>query len=197
MQINWIRTKPEASWIELGDFNRNCTNMTECKIVFQSKLDSLAYVAKANKLYSAFIHRHRYTSVNCKSTVPGKTRGASKLRYNWPVMQKYIGALCISISYQQSSSVNIFFSKWDFNQAGMEKKKKKPQGKTLCYKNKQFFLACIRFDFSFCFLFWVYGWANLNKLVEVNVLIRFIKCLKNKLQFCFEWSLYKIMYKVS
>lgn len=36
-------------------------------------------------------------------------------------MQEYIGVLCVTISYQQSSSLNIFFGKWDFHQTDKEK----------------------------------------------------------------------------
>lgn len=110
---------------------------------------SLAYVAEANKLYPTFIQTQICISeLERKCTVPGKSRKISKVWNNYLVMQEYIGMLCIGISYQQSSSVNIFFSKWDFHQTEKGKLKKKKKAKQhnkktnlfLCWNNLTFFI---------------------------------------------------------
>lgn len=110
---------------------------------------SLAYVAEANKLYPTFIQTQICISeLERKCTVPGKSRKISKVWNNYLVMQEYMGMLCIGISYQQSSSVNIFFSKWDFHQTEKGKLKKKKRQNNII-KKTTFFCAGTILHFSF------------------------------------------------
>lgn len=110
---------------------------------------SLAYVAEANKLYPTFIQTQICISeLERKCTVPGKSRKISKVWNNYLVMQEYMGMLCIGISYQQSSSVNIFFSKWDFHQTEKGKLKKKKRQNNII-KKPTFFYAGTILHFSF------------------------------------------------
>jgi len=110
---------------------------------------SLAYVAEANKLYPTFIQTQMCISeLERKCTVPGKSRKISKVWNNYLVMQEYMGMLCIGISYQQSSSVNIFFIKLYFHQTENGKLKKKKRQNNII-KKTTFFCAGTILHFSF------------------------------------------------
>lgn len=61
MELELNLKPPDLSWESSTEIAQT---RLSAKLLFQTKLDSLAYVAKANKLYPTFIHRHRCTSVN-------------------------------------------------------------------------------------------------------------------------------------